>query len=487
MTVAVVTPEDAQPPAALELRAIRKQFGSTRALDRAHLAVRTGTVHALLGENGAGKTTLMRIAYGMLRPDAGELWVGGRAVHFRSAADAIAENVGMVHQHYTNVAAMTVAENVALGGTGRFDRVAAATRVRALGAETGLGLDPDARAGALTVGAQQRLEIVKALAREARVLILDEPTAVLAPAEAEDLLAWLRSFADSGRAVVLITHKLREALAIADDVTVLRRGRTVLSVDSRQVDATVLAAAMIGDAPPRAATPPATVGDAIAVRLEGITVTDDRGLPALVDATLTIRSGEIVGVAGVENSGHHLLLRAIAGRVPISGGSLERHGSVAFIPEDRQRDGLVLAFTLTENIALKGAGRRRGRLHWPQWRATTNALLREYDVRAARDDMPASSLSGGNQQKLVLARELSDAPSLIVAENPTRGLDIRATADVHDRLREAAVRGMAVVVYSSDLDEVLSFATRVVAVHAGRLKEVSLDRAQVGRAILGLS
>jgi len=429
----------------------------------------------------------MRVAFGMLQPDGGEIVVDGMPRRFRSPRDAIAARIGMVHQHFTNVAAMTVAENVALGGKGRFDRAAAGDRVRALGAVTGLVLDPAARAGSLSVGAQQRLEILKAIARDARLLILDEPTAVLAPAEAEEILAWLRSFAAAGHAVVLITHKLREALGIADDVTVLRRGRTVVAASARAVTADTLAAAMIGAAPAPPRVVPTSASDTIAVRVERVTVHDDAGRPAITDATFDIRAGEIVGVAGLENSGYQLLLRALAGRAPASRGSIRREGSVAFVPEDRHRDGMVVAFTLTENVALKGAGRRRRRMHWPRWRQVTEELLREYDVRAPHADVPARALSGGNQQKLVLARELDGDPRVIVADNPTRGLDIRATADVHARLRQAAARGIAVIVYSSDLDEILALAARVIAVHGGRLSEVAPDRGLIGRAILGLS
>ena len=471
----------------LELIAIEKRFGTIAALDRADLGLRAGTVHALLGENGAGKTTLMRVAYGMLRPDAGVMRVRGQPVRLRSPADAIALGVGMVHQHFTQVAAMTVAENVALGGRGRYHRAAAERRVEQLGAETGLVLDPRARAGDLPVSAQQRLEILKALARDARVLILDEPTAVLAPAEAEDLLTWLRALVARGRSVLLITHKLREALAVADQVTVLRHGRSVLAAAAAAVNAEVLATAMLGEAVRHsAAAAPPSLGPVV-LRLEDVTIRDDRRVARITHATAAVRAGEIVGVAGVEHSGHHELLQTIAGRLRPSSGQIERLGAVAYVPEDRQRDGLVLGFTLVENVALKGAGARQGRLRWKKWRAITEALVAEHDVRPSHIDLPARALSGGNQQKLVLARELSERPSIVVAENPTRGLDVRAEAAVHARLRAAAAAGMAVIVYSSDLDELLSLATRILTVHAGQVRETPGDRERVGRAMLGLS
>jgi simple sugar transport system ATP-binding protein len=478
---------DGGPAAELALVAIDKRFNAVPALDRAELTLRPGTVHALLGENGAGKSTLMRIAYGMLQPDGGALFVRGHPTRLRSPAGAIALGIGMVHQHFTHVAAMTVAENVALGGRGRFRRVRAEERVAQLGHETGLVLDPRARAGELPVSAQQRLEILKALARDARVLILDEPTAVLAPVEAQDLLTWLRTRADRGHAVVLITHKLREALAIADDVTVLRNGRTVLSSPAAAVTSDQLATAMLGETagtePPRSLPEPG----AVAVRLTAVNVSDSRGLPRLVGATAEIRAGEIVGVAGVEHSGHHELLQVIAGRTRPDSGHLERAGAVAYVPEDRQREALVMSFTLVENVALKGAGARRGRARWSEWRDATDALVAEHDVRPRQSELTARALSGGNQQKLVMARELADHPSILVAENPTRGLDIKASSAVRIRLREAAAAGMAVVVHSSDLDEILSLATRMLVVHAGRLRSVPNNRDDVGRAMLGLS
>jgi simple sugar transport system ATP-binding protein len=336
------------------------------------------------------------------------------------------------------------------------------------------------------MGAQQRLEILKALARRARVLIMDEPTAVLAPSEARDLLDWLRSFADRGASVILITHKLSEALSIADDVTVLRDGATIHAAAARSTTADQLAEAMLGTA-----SAAATIADHVApgdtvLRLSSVTIADGRGIPRIVDLDLEVRAHEIIGIAALENSGHQLLLRAIARRQRILSGSIARHGETALIPEDPQRDALVLGFTLTENIVLRGAGARRGRIDWPARRRAAQDLIQEYDVRAASVDATARSLSGGNQQRLVLARELNDGPSVIVAENPTRGLDIRATAAVHARLKNAARLGSAVIVYSSDLDEVLALASRVVAMHAGRLKEVPNDREIVGRAMLGL-
>lgn len=479
-------PQTTVSAAALRLEGIAKHFGNTRALAGASLSVRQGGVHALLGENGAGKTTLMRVAYGLIRPDAGRVFVHGTEVRMRSPAAAIRLGLGMVHQHFTNIPAMTVAENIALGGRGLYVRSATERAVRSLANRTGLAIDPTVRVSTLSIGAQQRLEILKALARDARILILDEPTAVLAPSEAQELLRWLRGFADGGGSVVLITHKLREALAIAEDVTVLRYGRTVLTTSSSSISADELARAMIGGAPAMpASVAPRPAGDVV-LRVVDVTILDHTGAIRIRDANFSVRQGEILGVVALEDSGHHQLLEAIAGRMRPSKGSIEHDGPVGLIPEDRQRDALILSFPLMENVALRGAGFARGRIRWKRQRARTEQLVRDFDVRAASLDAAVKTLSGGNQQKLVLARELVDAPSLVVAENPTRGLDLRATADVHDRLRAAASTNAGVVLYSSDLDEVLALATRVIAVHGGRIRDVPNEREAAGRAMLGL-
>jgi simple sugar transport system ATP-binding protein len=485
--------------AALELLGVSKRFGEVLALDGASLAVRAGSVHAVLGENGAGKSTLMRVAFGLVRADGGTVRVHGADRDVRSPADAIAAGIGMVHQHFAIVPAMTVAENVALGGTGRFDPARAESVVARIGAETGLALDPRAIAGTLSVGAQQRLEIVKALARDARLLILDEPTAVLAPGEIAELLRWVRAFADSGRTAVLITHKLREVLAVADDVTVLRRGRTVAAFRASGTSEAALADAMLGGVPPRLHDVDADVAahhqrassaiiapSASAVlRADAVTVTDERGVERVRAATLDVAAGEIVGIAAVEGSGQRELLRALAGRLPVRAGRVVVPPDVGFVPEDRHQDALVLDFPLTENVLLRRAGRLRGLIAWSTERQRTSALLTNHDVRADGPTAIARTLSGGNQQKLVLARELEGAPAALVVENPTRGLDLVAAAAVHRRLRAARDAGCAILLYSSDLDEVLALADRVVVVYAGTVRETPRDREAVGRAMLG--
>jgi len=483
------------PPLALQLTGIRRTFGRTVALDGAALMVRRGTVHAVLGENGAGKTTLMRIAFGMLSPDAGEMLVDGTPCTFRSPRDAIAAGIGMVHQHFTLVPAMTVAENITLGNRGTYHVGRARARALAAAARVRFSLSPDTRVAELGVGAQQRVEIVKALARDTRLLILDEPTAVLTPAESSDLLYRMRDLAASGTTVVLITHKLRDALAFANDITVLRHGRTCLAAEATSLDERQLTAAMLGEEASAAvqddaeraagATRSSTGrGDAV-ITLTEVSVTDEQGVRRLRDATVSVRPGEILGVAGVEGSGCRELLRVMAGRLAPFSGSVSLPQDIGFVPEDRLRDALIREFSLTENIALRGAGTRRGTMDWSAISANTRRALDESDVRAAGPSVRAGTLSGGNQQKLVLARELAANTAALVAENPTRGLDIAATAAVHARLRGARARGAAIVVYSSDLDEVLALADRLVVTFAGGVREVPLDRETAGRMMVG--
>ena len=488
----------------LSLDGITHTFGRMRALDGASLQVRAGSVHALLGENGAGKTTLMRVVFGLLRAQQGEMHWRGAPITMRSPSDALAHGIGMVHQHFTLVPSMTVAENIALGGHGGFDPQQTADRVRNVAARAGLVLDPTACVQDLPVGAQQRCEIVKALARDVTLLILDEPTAVLAPTEATELLRWMRGYADAGNAVVLITHKLRDALAVADDITVLHRGRTVLTTPARDTDQGRVATAMLGGAEVRTAEvhtdsdtrdtahsalsvgPPDTVATArpIVLALDAVSVRDATGVDRVRSATLQVRAGEIVGIGAVEGAGQHELLRVLAGRRSPTAGRRVIPERVGFVPEDRHRDALLLDAPLFENTALQGAGARRGVIDWNAFRARTAAMLHRFDVRASGPDAVARTLSGGNQQKLVLGRELEAAGEALVVENPSRGLDFVATDAVHRALREARNAGMAVVVYSSDLDEVVLLADRVFAMHNGTLLESAKDRDALGRAML---
>ncbi|MEP6764276.1 MAG: ABC transporter ATP-binding protein [Gemmatimonadaceae bacterium] len=480
-------------PDALVLDGVTHRFGNVKALDAATLRVKAGTVHAILGENGAGKTTLMRIAFGLVQPDAGSIQVNGAVARFLSPSDALAAGVGMVHQHFTLVPAMTVAENVALGAHGRFVAKQWATRVREIGSATGLVLNPSALIADLPVGAQQRCEIVKALARDVRILILDEPTAVLAPAESQELLTWMRGFADSGRSVVLITHKLRDALNYADDVTVLRRGATVLSRTIDEVSESELASAMLGQdrtsaiaigSESKQIPPPA--GSALAVlTAQNVSFRDSIGVTRVQNASLVVHQGEIVGIAAIEGAGQRELLRILAGRLQPTSGILSVPKAIGFVPEDRHADALMLSESLIENVALRDAGARRGRMPWPSLRKATTDIIANYQVQTSGADTETRTLSGGNQQRLIVGRELANAPAALVVENPTRGLDFRATTSVHDALRKARDRGTAVVIYSSDLDEVLELSDRIFVMHTGVLTASIRDRDVVGRAMLG--
>ena len=502
------------PTEALALVGITHAFGGHRALDDVTTVVARGTVHALLGENGAGKTTLMRVAFGLITPDAGTLRIDGAPVALRSSADAIARGVGMVHQHFMLVPAMTVAENVALGTTGRLDLAAVRARVRTIGEATGLTVDPDARVRDLPVSAQQRVEIVKALARDARTLILDEPTAVLTPEQADDLLRWARRFADEGGSVILITHKLREARRHADEVTVLRRGRVTRHARTVDLDEAAMVEAITGgmrlggEVAPLLATTPATdaaathartspsrvssgteTANEVVLALDAATVTDARGVVRLHPTTLTVRRGEILGVIGVEGAGQRDLLRLLAGRLAPTEGRATIPDGVGFVPEDRLHDAIIPDLTLTENLALADAGTAHGWMRWSSLRDRTTALLAADDVRAAGADAPTRTLSGGNQQKFVLGRERRRASEALIVENPTRGLDLQATARILEGIR-ATAETAAVVFHSTDLDEVLRVATRVVACFDGRVREVPRpadpeDRTPYARALVG--
>ncbi|MGN6392764.1 MAG: ABC transporter ATP-binding protein [Gemmatimonadales bacterium] len=480
--------------AVLALSGIRKRFGSVQALGGADFTLMPGEVHALLGENGAGKSTLMHVAYGLVRPDAGEIAVDGVVRPIPSPRAARRLGIGMVHQHFTSVPSMTVADNVALATGWDVTPGMLRERVRAVADRCGLPLDPDVRVSQLSVALKQRLEIVKALATEVRILLLDEPTAVLTPAETEELLQVIARFTAAGGSAVLITHKLDEALAAASRVTVLRQGLVVLAAPIAGQTAASLAVAMLGDAAHPARAPRADAGTAegaILVRLEELEVPRESGYGIAVRrATVGIRAGEIVGVAAVEGNGQRELLRAVAGRIQPLRGRREVAGPIAFVPEDRTTEGLIPSLTLTENVVLGSRADdpwlRRGRVDWRAARARTASLLSEFEIVAAGPDAPAASLSGGNQQKVVVARELARHPRVVVAENPTRGLDFRAASAIHDRLRTAAAEGAAVLVYSSDLDEVLGLADRVVVVARGLVSEAppGSSRLEIGELMV---
>jgi ABC-type uncharacterized transport system ATPase subunit len=484
-------------PPALQLLGIRKHFGPVQALRGADFTLQSGELHALLGENGAGKTTLMHVAYGLTRADAGETRVRGAVTTISSPRTARRLAIGMVHQHFTSIPALSVSENVALTAGWSVSPAALRARVSALSERVGLALDPDALAGSLTVGLKQRLEIVKALATDTRILLLDEPTAVLAPGESEELLRVVRAFTAAGGSAVLITHKLDEVLAAADRVTVLRQGAVAYAGPVAGQTPATLASAMIGsgssvpDMASSAKGGSASPSGPVLVRLESADIAREGALGIAVrQATLSVRGGEIVGIAAVEGNGQRELLRAVAGRTHTLRGKLDVTGPVGFIPEDRTTEGLIPELSLTENVVLGGAGEepwiRHGAIDWGEAREHTRRLIAEYGVAAPGPDTPASSLSGGNQQKIVVARELAHDPRVIVAEDPTRGLDIRATEAIHERLRAAARAGSAVLVHSSDLDEVLALAGRVVVISRGVVTEAApgTSRSAIGELMV---
>jgi ABC-type uncharacterized transport system ATPase subunit len=497
---------------ALVLEHVRKRFGAVAALDDVSLTVERGEVLALVGENGAGKTTLMNVVYGLYRADSGTVRVFERNDPIRSPAEAIAAGVGMVHQHFMLVPPLTVAENVVLGREptrhGLLDRAEAARRVREVASRFGFALEPEARVEQIGVGMQQRVEIVKALYRGAELLILDEPTANLTPQEAEDLYRVVRSLAAAGKTVVFISHKLREVLSVADRVSVMRRGKLLATVKAGETCAAKLSEMMVGRAIEgmvrRGAPVPA--GEPVLVA-EGLEADNDRGRPALRGVSFSLRTGEILAIAGVDGNGQAELAelltglrRATAGRVTVGGRDLSRgtprdfrDAGVAHVPADRQQRGLCLSLRVDENLALGRHARppfARGPLIDLAGRsAAAQRLCREFDVRPPDPALKARALSGGNQQKVILARELDSSPKVLVVVQPTRGLDVGAIAAVHERLRAERDRGRAVLLISLDLDEVLALADRIVVLFAGKVMgEVpgeGADEKALGRMMLG--
>jgi general nucleoside transport system ATP-binding protein len=479
-------------PAALELRGITKRFGAVVANDGVDFDLRRGEVHALLGENGAGKSTLMSILYGLYTPTEGEILVNGEPVRIGSPSDAIALGIGMVHQHFMLVPVMTVTENIVLGNepahaAGVLDLREASNRVRELSDRYGLAVRPDAVIEDTTVGMQQRVEILRALYRGAQILVLDEPTAVLTAQEVADLFRVLRALREGGTSIIFITHKLNEVLEIADRVTVLRRGKRVDTVPIEGQTEQSLARMMVGrDVLLDLDKAPAQPADPV-LRVHDLQVRDDRGLEAVRGVSFEVRGGEIVALAGVDGNGQQELVDAIAGLRNPESGSITIDGveiagrgvrvatdaGVAHIAQDRHRRGLVLPFTLAENLALREYRSpelsRRGWLRVGEIRARARKLLREYDVRGGDAEAPASSLSGGNQQKVCIAREIESDPKLLLAHQPTRGLDVGAIEFVHKRLLAERDEGRGILLVSLESEEVRSLADRILVIFEGRI------------------
>jgi ABC-type uncharacterized transport system ATPase subunit len=492
----------------VQLRGITKRFPGVVACDGVDLSVDSGEVHALLGENGAGKSTLMNILFGLYRPDEGEILLDDQAQSFRSPADAIAAGIGMVHQHFMLVPVFTVAENVMLGveptgPLGRLERAEAHRRVEELSERFGLAVDPEATIEDLPVGVQQRVEILKALYRDARCLILDEPTAVLTPPEIAELMEIVRQLAEGDRSVIFISHKLREVLAIADDISVLRNGKVVGHTTPAETDEQALAAMMVGrDVKLVVEKARSTPGEPV-LDVDNLVVGDDRGQRVVDGVSFEVKAGEIVALAGVQGNGQTELVEAITGLRPPRSGSVRFDGrdvtgwppddlfraGLAHVPEDRQRDGLIGSFAVSSNLVLNQIEERpfSRRLSIDRRAVRTHAeeLVDQFDVRTASVQSAVSTLSGGNQQKVIIAREFFHADRLLVLSQPTRGLDVGSIQYIHRQVVAKRDEGVGVLLNSSELDEVLALADRVAVIYRGRIVGV-LAREEASRDRIGL-
>ncbi len=495
-------------PPALAMRGITKQFPGVLANDHIDLDVRPGEIHALLGENGAGKSTLMNILYGLIQPDEGEVLVDGEVVRITGPANAIARGIGMVHQHFMLVPVFTVTENIVLGDETMANPVVLDTKradgqIRALADQFGFDIDPRALVGELSVGIQQRVEILKALYRGARILILDEPTAVLTPQETVEIFAVLRRLAAEGTSIVFISHKLYEVLEIADRITVIRRGRVVGEADPRTATEEDLAEMMVGrEVSLTVDKGPASPGDVV-LNVDTLTVADDRGSVVVQDCTFEVRAGEILGIAGVAGNGQAELVEAIVGLRHAAGGSTHLAGAditnhsvreltgrgLAYIPGDRQRFGLVLSYPVDDNLVLTDYYHqpysRFGVLNERAISERADELIPAFDIRTPSATVSASTLSGGNQQKVIVAREFSRDVTLLVADQPTRGLDVGSIEFIHKQIVAKRDGGAAVLLVSAELDEIMELSDRIAVMYRGRLV-ATLDAAGAEKEQVGL-
>jgi simple sugar transport system ATP-binding protein len=493
---------------AVDMKGIVKQFPGVLANNNVDFSVRAGEIHALVGENGAGKSTLMNILYGLIKPDSGEILINGKPVHMAGPRDAISLGIGMVHQHFMLIPVFSVGENIMLGrepvaAYDFYDRGHARRSIQELTKRYGLALDPDAKMGDLPVGLQQRAEIVKVLYRGANILILDEPTGVLTPQETKELFVVLRDLVKNGKTIIFISHKLKEVLDISDRITVMRRGKVVGHLTTRDTNEEQIATMMVGrEVLLRVDKKPATPGDVV-MRVENVTANSDNGVPALRGVSFELRKGEILGIAGVEGNGQSELMEVLAGTRRTTGGRVllgerdittydartERDAGVAFIPEDRRGTGLVLSFSIAENSIL---GRERSsRFSWRQIvlrlaaiRDWARGLVKEFDVRTPSIDVAARNLSGGNQQKVIVAREMGSQPKVLLAAQPTRGVDIGAIEFIHRRIVQERDSGAAVLLVSAELDEVRSLSDRIAVMYEGRI--VSIEGPETPEERLGL-
>lgn len=500
-------PADPGAPVVLEVRRLTKRFPGVIANQDVSLTLRKGEILALLGENGAGKSTLVKMLFGLYAPDEGEILIKGQVVQLRSPGDAISRGVGMVHQDFQLVPNLSVADNVVLGGEPLrrrlLDSKAASQQVRELSDRYGLAVDPDSVIEDLPVGTQQRVEIIKALYRGAEILILDEPTAVLTPQETDELLAVMADLAAGGAAIVFITHKLREVLAVADRVAVLRGGRVAGTVEAAQCTEAGLAELMVGRSVVLHIDKAAASPGPVVLSVSGLEVRDDRGQPAVRGASFSVCSGEIVGIAGVQGNGQRELVESICGMRAVVGGAVEVNGvsvahlgaravrelGVAHIPEDREKHGIVGVYSVADNLVLNRAYEtpfaRRGVRQLAAVAQAAEVLVARYDVRTPSIETPANSLSGGNKQKVIVARELAQAAALVLAAQPTRGVDVGSIEFIHRQLVAERDRGAAVLLVSAELDEILSLADRILVMFEGRIV-ADLAAAEASRERLGL-